>query len=45
MMRMLLDDINLFVDPKKSHYPGTNEHIILNRPVITEPVRTLFNLD
>ena len=45
MMRMLVADIDLFVNPKISHYLGTKEHFILDQPVITEPVPALFDLN
>ena len=45
MMHMLTEDIELFVNPGLSHYLGTREHIILDEPVITEPLPTLFSLD
>ena len=45
MMRMLVNDIDLFVDAGTSHLFATKEHCILDRPVIIEPVPTLFNVD
>ena len=45
MMRMLVTDISLFVEPENSHMFATKEHVILDRPVITEPIPTLFNAD
>ncbi len=45
MMRMLLDDILLFVDPGSSHIFGTKEHFILDKQVITEPVPAAFDVD
>ena len=45
MMRMLVNDISLFVEPENSHMFATKEHVILDRPVITEPIPTLFNAD
>ena len=45
MMRMLVVDIDLFVDAKSSHIFATKEHVIHDSPVITEPVPSLFNAD
>jgi hypothetical protein len=45
MMRMLVKDISLFVDTENAHMFATKEHVILDRPVITEPIPTLFNAD
>jgi len=45
MMRMLVTDISLFIDSENSHMFATKEHVILDRPVITEPIPTLFNAD
>ncbi|MEH6636708.1 MAG: EthD domain-containing protein [Halioglobus sp.] len=45
MMRMLVTDISLFVEPENSHMFATKEHVILDRPVITEPIPTLFSAD
>ena len=45
MMRMLVNDISLFVEPENSHMFATKEHVILDRPVITEPIPTLFSAD
>jgi hypothetical protein len=45
MMRMLVNDISLFVDVENAHMFATKEHVILNRPVITEPIPTLFSAD
>ena len=45
MMRMLVTDISLFVEPEISHMFATKEHVIHSRPVITEPIPTLFNAD
>jgi hypothetical protein len=45
MMGMLVEDIALFVDAGKSHIFATKEHVILNQPVITEPIPSLFNAD
>lgn len=43
MMRMLVVDIDLFVDAKSSHIFATKEHVIHDSPVINEPVPSLFN--
>ena len=43
MMAMLVKDIALFVDAGISHIFATKEHRILDRPVITEPVPSLFS--
>ena len=45
MMRMLVTDISLFVDTEISHMFATKEHVIHSRPLITEPIPTLFNAD
>jgi hypothetical protein len=45
MMGMLVADIALFVDAGKSHIFATKEHVILNQPVITEPIPSLFSAD
>jgi hypothetical protein len=45
MMRMLVTDISLFVEPENSHMFATKEHVIHSRPIITEPIPTLFNAD
>ena len=45
MMRLLVQDIDLFVVAKESHIFACKEHVILSKPVITEPVPTLFNAD
>ncbi len=45
MMGMLVEDIRLFVDAATSHIFATKEHTILDRPVITEPVPSLFSLN
>jgi hypothetical protein len=45
MMRMLVQDISLFTDTARGHMFATKEHVILDRPVITEPIPTLFNAD
>jgi hypothetical protein len=45
MMSMLLNDIDLFVDPPSSHIFATKEHVILSRQITTEPVPSLFGMD
>ena len=45
MMQMLVADITLFVDAAASHIFVSKEHCILDRPVITEPIPSLFNAD
>lgn len=45
MMGMLAEDISLFVDAKRGAVFVTKEHVVLSRPVITEPIPTLFDLD
>jgi EthD domain len=45
MMRMLVEDIALFVDSGTSHIFATKEHCILDRPVITDTIPSLFNAD
>jgi hypothetical protein len=45
MMQMLVADIALFVDAAASHIFATKEHCVLDRPVITEPIPSLFNAD
>ena len=43
MMAMLVKDISLFTDAKTAYMFATKEHVILDRPVITDPIPTLFN--
>lgn len=43
MMRMLVVDIDLFVDASSSHIFATKEHVIHDSPIINEPVPSLFN--
>lgn len=45
MMRMLVADIDLFVDAASSHIFATKEHVIHSAPIITEPVPSLFSAD
>lgn len=45
MMGMLVTDIGLFVDTKNANMFATKEHVIFNRPVITDSIPTLFNAD
>ena len=45
MMGMLVQDIALFVDIKRTNILAAKEHVLLDRPIITEPIPTLFNAD
>lgn len=45
MMGMLVEDIALFVESGISHIFATKEHCILNRPLMTGAVPSLFNAD
>ena len=45
MMGMLVEDIALFVDSGISHIFATKEHSVLNRPLLTGVVPSLFNAD
>jgi len=45
MMRMLIVDIDLFVNAASSHIFATKEFVIHNSQLITEPVPSLFNAD
>jgi len=45
MMGLLVEDIALFVESGISHIFATKEHCILNRPLMTGTVPSLFNAD
>jgi hypothetical protein len=45
MMRMLVVDIDLFVEADSSHIFATKEHVIYSTSVITEPVPSLFDVN
>lgn len=45
MMRLLVQDIDLFVNAKDSHIFATKEHIIHSQPIISGPIPCLFNAD
>ncbi len=45
MMKMLVEDIALFVDAGPSHIFATKEHCRLDRPLMTGTVPSLFNAD
>ena len=45
MMRLLVQDIDLFVNAKDSHIFATKEHVIHSQPIISGPIPCLFNAD
>ena len=45
MMRLLVEDITLFVESGISHIFATKEHCMLNRPLLADAVPSLFNAD
>jgi len=45
MMQMLVQDIALFADAGASHIFATKEHRILDRPIMTGTLPSLFNAD
>ena len=45
MIRMLVQDIDLFVEAASSHIFATKEHLICARPIIEEPLPSLFDVN
>ncbi|MEB2284303.1 MAG: hypothetical protein B6D46_04385 [Polyangiaceae bacterium UTPRO1] len=45
MMRLLVEDIALFIEAQASHSFGAKEHVIFERPPDLEPIPRLFSAD
>jgi EthD domain len=45
MMRLLAEDIGLFVPPEKAHMFASKEHVLFSRSLVTDRLPRLFSVD